>query len=539
MKPDIHREVMERLQAYDFKDRSGWLRQGRCPACNKKELYTNAEHPWVLRCGRLNNCGYEGHVKDLFPEIFDHWSTRYAEEAKTNPNAAADAYLAHARGFDISKLKGCYTQETYHDREKGITSATVRFPVARSYWERLIDQPSRFGKKKARFQYGGSYVGEWWTPPGFDIAKVAELWLVEGIFDAIALWSVGIHAAALLSCNNYPSVSLRAVADARPNNLPHLVWALDGDSAGRSFIRKFVERAQDDGWTCKAAIIPQDGRIKRDWNDLYLLDRNTEDPGKHRLSAEGRKLYLHHGAVLLARSATEKALLLYEHDNSRTEFDFEFGKRLYWFRMDIDAYQKAMDRIGNEAKEQLASDELRALALREAGGTRCDSQPVRVIFVSPSASARSAGISHMGAPQFFPAKSNSSHLASRSSDGRWNTSGDIRSNARVTSSPRYAYILRSSSPKAAGSVMAAKCWVFGVMTAPRSACVGSPLALLRAIAYRNTSPTKPRSRRAVSGARASTRSRMARMSAAVMPAIARRPIHGKTSFSSLATTSST
>lgn len=370
MKPDLHRDVTTRLAEFEFKEVKGWLRQGRCPACNKKELYTNAEHPWVLRCGRLNNCGYEGHVKDLYPEIFDNWSTRYAEEAKTNPNAAADAYLMHARGFDISKLRGCYTQETYHDRERGITSATVRFPVARSYWERLIDQPSRFGKKKARFQYGGSYLGEWWTPPGFDIAKVSELWLVEGIFDAIALWSVGIQAAALLSCNNYPSVALRTVADARPNNLPHLVWALDGDSAGRSFIRKFVERANDDGWTSKAAIIPQDGRAKRDWNDLYLLDRNTEDPAKHRLSAEGRKLYLHHGAVLLAKSATEKALLLYEHDNSRTEFDFEYGKRLYWFRMDIDAFQKAMDRIGNEAKEQLTSDELRTLALREAGGIR-------------------------------------------------------------------------------------------------------------------------------------------------------------------------
>ena len=101
-------------------------------------------------------------VKDLYADIFDNWSARYAEEAKTNPHAAADAYLMHARGFDISKLRGSYTQETYHDREKGITSATVRFPVARTYWERLIDQPSRFGKKKARFQYGGSYLGEWW-----------------------------------------------------------------------------------------------------------------------------------------------------------------------------------------------------------------------------------------------------------------------------------------------------------------------------------------------------------------------------------------
>ena len=161
------------------------------------------DSPWVLRCGRLNNCGYEGHVKDLYADIFDNWSARYAEEAKTNPHAAADAYLMHARGFDISKLRGSYTQETYHDREKGITSATVRFPVARTYWERLIDQPSRFGKKKARFQYGGSYLGEWWTPPGFDIAKVSELWLVEGIFDAIALWSVGVHAVSYTHLDVY------------------------------------------------------------------------------------------------------------------------------------------------------------------------------------------------------------------------------------------------------------------------------------------------------------------------------------------------
>ncbi|MNK84980.1 hypothetical protein D3C87_1048480 [compost metagenome] len=361
---------MERLEAFGFKERSGWLREGRCPACNKKELYTNAEHPWVLRCGRLNNCNYEGHVKDLYPEIFDHWSTRYALESKTNPNAAADAYLTHARGFDVSSLQGCYAQETYHDRQKGITSATIRFPVGRTYWERLIDQPGRFGKQKARFQPGGSYIGEWWTPPGLDTAKVAELWLVEGIFDAIALWLLGIPAAALLSCNNYPGSALHALADARPNNLPHLIWALDGDAAGCRFIRKYVERAETEGWKCKAAVIPQDSGIKRDWNDLYQLDRNTDDSARQRLSFEGRKLYLHHGAVLLAKSASEKALLLYEHDNSRIEFDFEFGKRLYWFRMDIDAYQKAMDRIGNDAKEQLASDQLREQALREAGGIR-------------------------------------------------------------------------------------------------------------------------------------------------------------------------
>lgn len=382
MKPDLHRDVMTRLDPYGFKLTSDgqWLRKGLCPACHKKELYTHADHPWVLRCPRANTCGWEGHVKELFPEIFDDWSKRYAEESKVNSNAAADAYLQHARGFDTSKLIGTYTQETYYDREKKIGSATVRFAVGNTYWERLIDQPSRFGKQKARFGYGGSYMGEWWMPPGLDISKLTELWLVEGIFDAIALWFLGIPAVALLSCNNYPSGALRALLEARPENRPHLMWALDGDKAGRDYTRRHVKRARNDGWTCRAAIIPQEGKQKRDWNDLFLLDRHDQDDKPKRLSLEGRKEYIHHGAVLLASSATEKALLMYEHDNTRAEFDFEFGKRLYWFNMDISAYQKAMDRIGEETKERLTQEELRGQALREAGGIRplsnCFPQPL-------------------------------------------------------------------------------------------------------------------------------------------------------------------
>ncbi|MBB1625195.1 toprim domain-containing protein [Achromobacter sp. UMC71] len=381
MKPDILREVLGRLDAFEFKQQGGWLRQGRCPECRKKELYTNAEHPWVLRCGRLNHCGWEGHVKELYSDIFDHWSKRYAEETKTNPNAAADAYLAHARGFDLSRIAGSYTQENYYDRERRIGSATVRFAVGSTYWERLIDEPSRFGKQKARFKPGGTYQGQWWTPPGFDITKAVEIWIVEGIFDAISLWMNGVCAVASLSCSNYPGDALRAIKEARPENLPHLVWAYDGDKAGRSYIRKHAARARADGWQCRAAYIPQNGRVKRDWNDLYLLDQHGQESALQRLSAEGRRLYLYHGSILLAQNATEKAMLMYEHDNSRTEFDFEFGKRLYWFSIDLNAFHKAMDRIAEEAgAADMTQTMLRERALRESGGIRpisnCYPQPL-------------------------------------------------------------------------------------------------------------------------------------------------------------------
>jgi hypothetical protein len=55
MKDDLYRELMPLIERdYAFKKINGdWLQGGTCPSCNKKELFTNKEHPWVLRCGRL------------------------------------------------------------------------------------------------------------------------------------------------------------------------------------------------------------------------------------------------------------------------------------------------------------------------------------------------------------------------------------------------------------------------------------------------------------------------------------------------------
>ncbi len=110
MSDDLLREVLDRLDEFKFKPRQGWLRQGVCPSCKQKELYTHADSPWVLKCGRLNNCGYEAHIKDLYPDLFDHWSKRYQAEPTKNPNAAADAYLSMAQngGFvkDMTAGKG-------------------------------------------------------------------------------------------------------------------------------------------------------------------------------------------------------------------------------------------------------------------------------------------------------------------------------------------------------------------------------------------------------------------------------------------------
>lgn len=386
---DLLYDIAERLKAdHGFKLKGKHLRHGECPDCRRKTLWTWAASPWVVKCERLNNCGYEAHAKELYPDEFECWSDRYQApeadkpEAQRNPHAAAEAYLTLDRGFKLDVVKGLFTQEHYYDGRanggRGAGSATVRFALADTWWERLIDKPGRFGKKKANFKLGGSYAGHWWAMPGLsfvDLGPTApadapkpptELWLVEGIFDAIALAHHGIAAVALMSCNNYPEIALEGLREQLRRQggtvpEPALVFALDGDKAGRDYTLRHVKRARDEGWAVKAAQIAQRDKGKRDWNDLHKLDR---------LQAQHLKDYLYHGALLIAATAQDKALLIYNH-TGKADFDLDHGNKLYWFKLDLDRFNKAglqLEKdIADGNKPPMSDDEKRSVLLVESG----------------------------------------------------------------------------------------------------------------------------------------------------------------------------
>lgn len=361
MRDDLLREVLQRLKTdYGFKTKGTWLREGKCEACGKREVFALADAPWVLRCGRMNRCGAEVHVKDIYKDIFDDWSKRY-KRTPEKPNAAADAYLAFARGFDLAPLKGSYAQEYFHDDALRIGTATVRFPLpGGGYWERLIDQPGRFGKKKARFPSGSSYRGHWWTYPGVDwehLARAREIWLAEGIFDTIALTQrAGLVAASLMSTNNYPETALsqlRRTCGELNLRTPTLVFAFDVGKAGTYFTRKWVEQARDAGWTACAAQVRPDGEgAKLDWNDLAQRDR---------LKPDDIETYRWNGRVTIAPSAGEKAQLFYERDKYAS-FPLTFGGKQLWANYSI-------DRIQAEYQRRLESDDPEFDAYKALGFT--------------------------------------------------------------------------------------------------------------------------------------------------------------------------
>lgn len=119
---DLLDDIAQRLQTdYSMKVAGKHLRKGLCPECSQKSLWTFAASPWVVRCERLNNCGYEAHARELYSDLFESWSDRVhkVEEAKPaaqrSPTAVADAYLREGRGFDLALVRGLYTQEQYYD----------------------------------------------------------------------------------------------------------------------------------------------------------------------------------------------------------------------------------------------------------------------------------------------------------------------------------------------------------------------------------------------------------------------------------------
>lgn len=362
MNPIILNEALNRLMAdYAFKKSKSWLQQGKCPTCGQKELFASAEAPWVIKCGRLNNCGHESSLRDLYPDLFESWSDRFKSDDK-NPNAAADAYLKEARGFDLTKIKGLYTQEHYYNRDLNIGSATVRFTLADGYWERIIDKPERFKPRKANFKYGWNYEGLWWTLPNTNFIDAKEIWITEGIFNTIALEHNGIRSASILSSSNYPYTALKALAEqCLANNKPRptLVWAMDNDPAGHKAIEKFIDRANKDGWQNLVVQAPHKTNGKtQDWNDLHLLNK---------LNVKDIELYRYYGNLLTAKTPTEKALLIYKHTERRV-FTFDFKHRLYWFELDFKAYEKRVQELRNdETIDQEKINDIREESLTSSG----------------------------------------------------------------------------------------------------------------------------------------------------------------------------
>ncbi|WP_339495595.1 toprim domain-containing protein [Pseudomonas sp. RA_105y_Pfl2_P56] len=287
-------KALENDRELDFKDISDkYLQKGTCPNCGQQKLFISREKPYRLKCNRDNECQFEQNTRERYSYLFENLSERFpATEA--NPNATADAYLKRNRGFDVAKLAGWYAQAK-RKMKSGVWADTVRFPLCNGYWERIIDESMVAANKgdKAGIKFEMSYQNSGWTPPGQTIEKSDRVYIVEGIFHAIALHLAGKKAIASISCVNFPW----AIVEANKGKLVTWVIGLDDDKAGHKYIPKYLKMLRgmtEIAWVALAG--------ERDWDDVYRdgeLDDKFLDDACYR------------GRLFTAESTNKLAYLLY------------------------------------------------------------------------------------------------------------------------------------------------------------------------------------------------------------------------------------
>lgn len=326
----VWQEVKSRLMQppYSMKQRGTNLREGICPSCGKKTLWTKyAEQPGKIYCDRESKCSYEATAKELFTDLFDHRRIlRDNPATHENPTATADAWLTQLRGFQTEKMRGWYTQQNYlyqpqeakEQKQAGERVTSVRFALPfpmQGNWDRFLDG-EHFGKKT--YLGAGAKLNGWmWTPPGQTLNPGDKLYVTEGIFDAIALYHAHKKVAAIMGVSNKP----QDFVDNHAHLNLHYIIALDNDEAGRKFTPRLVAwlRGLNEKASC---ILPSDDTKKRDWNDLWMLGK---------LRPADFEDYEYWGNLLIVDNPKEKALLIVSRDGVNN-FPMEFGKRVWWVK---------------------------------------------------------------------------------------------------------------------------------------------------------------------------------------------------------------
>lgn len=347
---DLNPQIIELLKAeFEMKEDGQYLR-GRCPECQKKELWTWLERPGRVQCNRSNKCDFSATSKELFPEIFENLNDKYKPNEQ-NPNATADAYMSLLRGFNLADIKGWYEQGNFWCTGADKGTATVRFFLdddKKIMWERFVDDvniTNEEGEVESRNKnFRGSFKGLWWKPNNLKIKQGDEVFWCEGINDAISLNVAGFKAVAIMTSGMFPEIAIK------PYLGKDITWviALDNDKTGRKFLSKHVERLREMGEKV-TAVMTSAGESKKDWNDLYKANRLTEK-NMHEFRYLGR--------LELAKSSHEKAQMMYEH-RAQDYFIFTFKNRTYAANVDRTAYKKSQVSLLAGPNAELNDDELR------------------------------------------------------------------------------------------------------------------------------------------------------------------------------------
>lgn len=326
---DISRELTTTLrndQNFSFKETNKVFNKGKCPECGRKSAWIKKDNPKYISCDHASSCGYWSSVRSLYPYLFENFTERHpvTDEDK---KATARAYLAINRGFRMDEIADWYDQG-FRKLPGGGYAPTVRFWLFGGnewYWERIIDKKhvTELGDK-AYFKKGVSLSGKHWSPPTQTLSKYDRVFIVEGIFHAIALWLSGYKAIAGFSCTFFPT----ELIDEHKGQDITWVLAYDDEPSAKKHMLKYIEQLDEIGEKYEVALTGS----KDDWDDLYRAEKLNDE-----FIAE----CLWRGRVYKAKDIKEKAYVLFGW-KARHYMVEEFKNKLYSLKVDSDSLNRGL-----------------------------------------------------------------------------------------------------------------------------------------------------------------------------------------------------
>ena len=307
MSKNISNEILKRLQSSflwnkDTKNTGKYINCLTCPACGKPEAFTYTDNPFNIFCHRQSKCNATTNIKNLFPDLFN--IEEYCKPTEEDPNYPATYYLS-IRGINKA-LKGLVYEYWPDIRKTGCGGVVFPLPSRNGYvvYNGRIFNPKE-GVQKSHNQ--GATAGLYWIHPGITYDFNHEVFITEGIIDALSLIELGHQAIAILASGQDPA---RVI-------LPTLrspVFAFDNDPAGHRAVKKWLGMYKD-----AKAIMPPAGT---DWNDFLL--------GKQRGHFnELRKRLEWYAKLATAETAMDYASKYYEFD-AKLPGLFEFNGCYWW-----------------------------------------------------------------------------------------------------------------------------------------------------------------------------------------------------------------
>mgnify|MGYP003393149182 CR=1 FL=1 len=319
---------------------------GKCPRCYKPKLHVSANTPYQIEC---QQCGWLELAAHLYPELFADFNQAFAA-TEGSPSRTADAAMEYFYGIPKWKSSVWWEQGNYWNPNGDKGTATIRFYLddkgdpsvsaladedGGTFWEKLIvpvavAEPKTGEKFTIHDRAKGEFNGIWWNPPGQTLAIGDKVYLTVSIIDCLSLVANDIKAVAFMKRDNFPSEAIK----------PHLgkeiswVLALDNSAAGRKASKKLAVKLAELKQNVECALTSE-SPDKCDWNDLHI---------RKKLNPEYLQDYLYYGALELAKSAQQKALILWRRNPLKKFVVFTFGNETYRLNLDEDEYAKAYDR---------------------------------------------------------------------------------------------------------------------------------------------------------------------------------------------------